>query len=271
MAPSTDFVVEHAFKSWKEYKSGVMDFLADSQKGAEYRKNNSNLLENFIFRSQADPDWKLVSAFDRIFDRPGVTAPREMYERFIKEFVELCVTLQIIKEPEAQFDDAGKLKNAIRFEALGRHFGLFTRLLDWSKSPYVAAFFGCADRFVSTGKSNIAVWCLDVNAVRFAFEDHDLLIFERNYPDNERQFSQGGVFSKNNSNLAALDDLVQRKNSRFRADPGCPILMKFLIPTSERDASLKDLNMMKINNIELFRGIAGVSMYMNEKIIAAGP
>jgi hypothetical protein len=38
--------------------------------------------------------------------------------------------------------------------ALGRHFGLITPLLDWSDSPYIAAFFALSERFADIQKKD---------------------------------------------------------------------------------------------------------------------
>ena len=53
-------------------------------------------------------------------------------------------------------------RDELEWMALMRHHGAPTRLLDWSRSPYVAAFFALAE-----AKDEVsAIWAVDVSAIR---------------------------------------------------------------------------------------------------------
>jgi hypothetical protein len=51
--------------------------------------------------------------------------------------------------------------------ALAQHHGVPTRLLDWSKSSYVAAYFAAAGALRPGGLERLAVWALNVESVDF--------------------------------------------------------------------------------------------------------
>ena len=98
-----------------------------------------------VFRGQRDPAWKLESALDR-WARERVKlvkrelSPEEQEERlreaekgFLKTFSDFAIGLP------------GTSTDPDHLRALGRHYGLNTRLLDWTASPFVAAFFSCVN------------------------------------------------------------------------------------------------------------------------------
>ena len=54
-------------------------------------------------------------------------------------------------------------RDELEWMALMRHYGAPTRLLDWTRSPYVAAFFALAD---AKEQQTSAIWAIDAKALR---------------------------------------------------------------------------------------------------------
>jgi FRG domain len=105
------------------------------------------------WRGQKDPSWPLASSFERMIlnmfakpciypyggylDNPGKTMPvsgfyQKRRDRYLNAFK--TATDGLRGSNPAQLDTD-------QWWALGRHFGLVTPLLDWTRSPYIAAFF----------------------------------------------------------------------------------------------------------------------------------
>ncbi|MER1434852.1 FRG domain-containing protein [Enterobacter hormaechei] len=88
-------------------------------------------------------------------------------------------------------------RDTIEIAALAQHYGLPTRLIDWSFNQYVAAFF--ASNFTSKPLSTkkISLWMLNYRKLvdLFASSESDIRIFSPHYQWNENAKSQKGLFT----------------------------------------------------------------------------
>lgn len=90
--------------------------------------------EGWAFRGQADASWPLLSSLSRRLQRLKVPPAQwnEREERAIRIFR---------RKAHVYLQDKAALQNDLRCLAMMQHHGAPTRLLDFTKSPYVAAFF----------------------------------------------------------------------------------------------------------------------------------
>ena len=129
-------------------------------------------------------------------------------------------------------------------ELLARHQGLPSALMDWTESPYVAAFFAFADCTDADG-SQVALWMLDRTQIAKApeveiIDDYSLLRF------NERAIRQRGIFVRLGTGKP-LEQLVSGA------------LTKVLIPARQYQAALTELDEMTINATYLFPDMEGAA------------
>ena len=108
----------------------------------------------WAFRGQANAAWKLEPTIERLqklyfdsFMQQGEEHVRQAFKRRAHHYMQYL--------PGDQEE--------LEWLALMRHHGAPTRLLDWTRSPYVAAFFAVADAGKDVGS---AIWAIDIEAVK---------------------------------------------------------------------------------------------------------
>lgn len=119
----------------------------------DFKTFTQELSENWVFRGQLNTRWELRNAIERtdfIKLYTGIEA------HFVQEFMRGARNYLAKDEtPE----------HLIEWLALMQHHGAPTRLLDFSKSPFIAAFFAfeqCED----APEKNIAVWAFNINFLK---------------------------------------------------------------------------------------------------------
>lgn len=229
--------VEHKYRTWSVFKS---DIARDISGDAVFP------FGKYVFRGQTKAEWGLVSNFDRTFSRYRGEEKRRIENNLLDGFK----ARYKIQNPELNIESVEKQ----RITALGQHYGLPTRLLDWTYSVYIASFFAFADTNcqIEHDPTHVAIWIADKeNAI---WSDDVKFIEESSMRDNVRQTIQKGLFIQNNSRFETIEEYIEL--TMDISENEMP-LYKAIIPASERASALKDLHMMGIDYYSIYGGLEG--------------
>lgn len=214
----------------------------------------------FIWRGQCAAHWPLEPTLDRILRRKQQLQNKRARVEHLGKFKLSSRGRRGAHPPQLASDND--------WWALGQHFGLATPLLDWTTSPFVAAYFA----FYAEENDNAdrrAVWGL----AKYAAENRSAEIaagwkspgrpsvvefVEPLSDENARLVSQGGLFTRAPDGVT-IEDWV---HANFPADKYY-CLSKITIPNADRAVALRSLNRMNINHLSLFPDLYGASKFVN--------
>lgn len=227
---------------------------------------------NAIFRGQGDHKWPLVPPSARgqfeqaqLAKNAGAVKTKVGSARRgdLDYFKHLATALHGV--------DLSTLKE-IDIEALARHHGFTSNLLDWTTSPYVAAFFAFTSVLDLRNKGRllggtlnqhsmiltpepVCIWRLGIRDDLWVTDEFDELSSLSNV--NYWQKAQAGVFTR----LTHEDHIDV---CSYLAERGLLAqLDKFLIPGTEAWRALSDLETMNITYASLFPDLRGAAIQAN--------
>lgn len=171
-------------------------------------------------------------------------------------------------------NDRSAIADDLRCLALMQHHGAPTRLLDFTKSPYVAAFFALEDAL-----GDAAVYALNTPALWSAAPPFDPSLtrdnidpraagnFERYFLPNrwplvwigeptemdQRLVAQSGLFVVPGQLHKPLDELLAGYGS------STPMLVKLVLPLAVRAQAMQALYRMNVTNASLFPDLDGLA------------
>jgi hypothetical protein len=222
---------------------------------------------NWAFRGERDETWPLYSGLSRYFQnfRVHQDAWAEQEARVLRIFKRKAH--QFLERPPDWDDD-------FQWLALMQHHGAPTRLIDFTWSPYVAAFFAL-ERTVADG----VVWAMNparIDSSRaarprmdprvpgnfskyFVKGDRRLIWMGEPHTMNQRLIAQSGTFAVPGVLDVPLEEILSDRDQEN-------ILAKFVLTNPVREVGMRELYRMNITFATLFPDLDGLARSMGYEL-----
>ena len=228
----------------------IEDYLKLIKENKEMNLSEGNSQE-FLFRGQAI-DYPLLPKISRLEARGD---KMEVEKNLLKEFKR---TNPLLINEHWPLDDWDYLY-------LGQHFGLPTRLLDWSNNALTALWFatGESNSYNTRQEMDAVVWILMAHDDDFIIDPETMHPFDvpemkivRPRIIRQRMNSQSGLFSiSSNREIMAYRSISE-------IDSYDQKLLKVKIPAERLSEIRTDLNTLGINAFSIFPELEGLCNYL---------
>ena len=235
--------------------------------------------DGWAFRGLPDADWQLISSLSRYLHSfvPDRQWWRQREERALRIFR---------RKAHIYLPDAGMLDDDLRCLALMQHHGAPTRMINFTKSPFVAAFFA-----LNQATRSAAVFALDTPTLWRAAPRFDSSLrretidprvpgnFERYFANNNKDIVWIGEPEAMDRRLVAqsgtfvvpgvLDKPLDAIIAQYASGPA--LLRKFVLPPSIRTEAMLSLYRMNITHATLFPDLDGLGRSIGHELEITWP
>jgi hypothetical protein len=172
--------------------------------------------------------------------------------------------------------------NLLSLIALAQHYGLPTRLLDWTRNVFVAAYFAAEEASNPESKQDekLAVWALHYPAMGTLHEidrwHEPIIIVTAPSASNPNLRAQQGAFTKTNFLIdhspedldqLALDEVLAIAASRGNHNAKSSTMFRFTLQQQEAPKLLWLLAKMDITASTVRPGYSGIVAELNQRVL----
>lgn len=244
----------------------------------------------FVFRGQGNARWTLTSSLERVHIGNEYLLVEDLERGLLNEFT---------RQVHHYVDNSNLFRETVDWLSFMQHHGTPTRLVDFTASPYISAYFALED-----ASESCAIWAISLPWVNkcshialtstfpkyqharypelggphvfpdlFTNECMGVFHVQPYYLHQRLKLQQGLFLCPGNVNQTFEQNLLTYQSMRFprhnMPDYGMKeSIVKIELDRSIRPAALRDLELMNITRESLFPGIDGFAQSLKYKYAA---
>ncbi|HEX4375335.1 MAG TPA: FRG domain-containing protein [Puia sp.] len=212
-------------------------------------KSKTHTTDLILFRGQSEKK-TLVPSIERSNPKVDTTSTEK---KMLEEFIRRTKTMT----KGMQFDDEWD------WLIYAQHFGMKTRLLDWTSNPLTALWFACSNEFKKDFDSVVYIlkkaetFLLNKSIETSPFKRSKTQVLKPTL-NNERIIAQSGWFTAHKYSTSANCFVDLRTNAEIKDS-----IIEVIIPKGTKPTVLESLNVFGINSQSLFPDVSGICKQMN--------
>lgn len=245
-------------ESWEEFEQAID---AEHNEITQLKKYNPLHFSDLLFRGHANADWELITTLERYSQSKGLP-PIWLWEEYFNVMRRIFPAVSSLASQEYEFpldfkvNPINPLPPGYELMIYARHHGFPSPMLDWTRSPYVAAFFAFNN---VSNNSNVAI---------FSFREYVGVgkTYTTSSPTikglgpyvtaHKRHYLQQCLYTICHKDDDESEVYCLHQDAQFSEDQD--VLKKYIIPASMRSMVLRKLDFMNINAFSLFGNEEGL-------------
>ncbi|MCF8719557.1 FRG domain-containing protein [Nitrospina gracilis] len=245
-------------ESWEEFEQAIEE---EHQEILKLKKDNPLHFSDLLFRGHANADWKLTTTLERFCYAKNLPFewPWKKYHRTLLGILPsvLSLTSHNYKlDQKFELDPVFPLPPGYDFMIYARHHGFPSPMLDWTRSPYVAAFFAFNSPFLNEKISIFSFREYFGNAKGYSATMPTIKGLGPYVTAHKRHFLQQCLYTICHKNDNETQVYCSHQDAQFGEDQDR--LKKYILPATEREKVLRKLDFMNINAFSLFGNEEGL-------------
>jgi len=238
--------------SWEAFEVEVTSLF----ESVRNRKDATRLyVSEPLFRGHGNSKWKLETTLERYTSDPfEERACHKVMLRTVNAVESFTEKAWNLSHEHQDSKDGPHAPQGYEFMIYLRHHGFPSPLLDWTRSPYVAAFFAFRHK-PTDGSDNVAVYSYqeDVGGAKgWRSSEPTVFALGPHVTTHKRHHAQQSEYTICKKQISDTSFYCNHEEAFAKDDRDQDILTKYVIPVSERAKVLEKLDLMNVNAYSLF-------------------